>query len=90
MLQDLVEGRIDVALVWGPTAGFAIRHDELPLTARFLAGEANAPRLDYRIAMGVRANEPEWRRRINAAIGKNRVAIAAVLTEYGIPLIGDK
>ena len=85
MLQDLVDGKIDVALVWGPVAGYAIKQDHLPLTARFIEPEPGAPRLDYRIAMGVRAGEPEWRRRINQAIGRHGPEIAAVLAEYGVP-----
>ena len=90
MLQDLVDGQIDVALVWGPAAGYAIKQDHLPLTASFIEPEAGAPRLDYRIAMGVRANEPEWRRRINQAIGKHKTEIAAVLAEYGVPLLDEQ
>ncbi len=89
MLQDLVDGVIDVALVWGPPAGFAISREHLPLTATFIEPEPNAPRLDYRIAMGVRANEPEWRRRINQAIGKRRADIAAVLSDYGVPMLDE-
>lgn len=87
MLQDLVDNQIDVALVWGPPAGFAITRESLPLTAAFIQPEPDAPRLDYRIAMGVRANEPEWRRRINQAIERNRPKIAAVIAEYGVPLM---
>ena len=90
MLQDLVDGQIDVALIWGPTAGYAIKQDHLPLTAAFIEPEPGAPRLDYRIAMGVRAGEPEWRRRINQAIGKRKIEIAAVLTDFGVPLIDDQ
>ena len=85
MLQDLVDGKIDVALAWGPVAGYAIKRDHLPLTARFIEPEPGAPRLDYHIAMGVRAGEPEWRRRINQAIGRHGPEIAAVLAEYGVP-----
>ena len=59
MMHDLANGEIDVALVWGPLAGFSITRDKLPLTAAFIAPEPGAPRLDYRIAMGVRASEPE-------------------------------
>ncbi len=90
MLQDLVDGVIDVALVWGPPAGYAITREHLPLTAAFIEPEPNAPRLDYRIAMGVRANEPEWRRRINQAIGKRKAEISAVLADYGVPLLDDQ
>jgi ABC-type amino acid transport substrate-binding protein len=89
MLQDLADGKIDVALVWGPMAGWAITHDHMPLTAVFIAPEPDAPRLDYRIAMGVRANEPEWRRQVNRALGARQPEIAAVLKEYGVPLIED-
>lgn len=85
MLRDLADGKIDVALVWGPVAGYAIKHDHLPLTARFIEPEPGAPRLDYRIAMGVRAGEPEWRRRINQAIGRHGPEIAAILADYGVP-----
>jgi quinoprotein dehydrogenase-associated probable ABC transporter substrate-binding protein len=90
MLQDVVDGVIDVALVWGPTAGYAIKQERLPLTAAFIEPEPNAPRLDYRIAMGVRANEPEWRRRINQAIGKHKTEIAAVLADFGVPLMDEQ
>jgi len=33
----------------------------------------------------VRAGEPEWRRRINQAIGRHKPEIEAVLAEYGVP-----
>ena len=89
MLNDLAAGEIDVALVWGPIADYAITHDHLPLKAVFIEPEADAPRLDYRIAMGVRANEPEWRRRINQAISRHRKEIDAVLAEYGLETVDD-
>jgi len=89
MLDDLASGQIDVALVWGPIAGYAISHDHLPLTAVFIDPEPDAPRLDYRIAMGVRAGEPEWRRRINQAIGRHQKEIAAVLAAYGLETVED-
>ncbi len=90
MLQDLVDGKIDVALVWGPPAGYAIKAEHLPLTAAFIEPEPSASRLDYRIAMGVRTNEPEWRRRINQAIGRHKTEIAAVLTDFGVPMLDDQ
>ena len=90
MLQDLADGQIDVALVWGPVAGYAIHHDHLPLQAAFITPEPDAPRLDYRITMGVRANEPEWRRQINQAITRQQAKITEVLTAYGVPLLDEQ
>lgn len=89
MLQDLAEGKIDVALAWGPIAGYAIKHDGLPLRAVFIRPEPDAPRMDYRITMGVRTGEPEWRRRVNQALRRKQDAIAAVLAEYGVPVLDE-
>ena len=90
MLKDLADGVIDVALAWGPVAGYAIHHDGLPLHAAFITPEPDAPRLDYRIAMGVRANEPEWRRRINQAIRTQRAKIEQILDDYGVPQLDEQ
>ena len=40
--------------------------------------------------MGVRVGEPEWRRRINQAIGKHQAEIAAIIADYGVPLVTDQ
>ena len=37
--------------------------------------------------MGVRGQEPEWRRRINAVIRERGDEIDAILREYGVPLL---
>lgn len=87
MLQDLAAGELDVALVWGPIAGYQVHVQHLPLTMRILPSSPGATRMDYRITMGVRANEPQWRRRINAAIRDRQAEITAVLKEYGVPLL---
>lgn len=85
MLQDVLDGEVDAGLVWGPIVGYAIAHDHLPLRAEFLEAEPDGPRMDFRIAMGVRSGEPEWRRRVNQAIERVRPRIDAVLAEYGVP-----
>jgi quinoprotein dehydrogenase-associated probable ABC transporter substrate-binding protein len=90
LVQDVASGEVDVGLIWGPIAGYYIRHDSLPLQMTALRGEPGAARMDYRIAMGVRANEPEWRRRINAIILKRQRDITAVLREYGVPLLNEQ
>jgi quinoprotein dehydrogenase-associated probable ABC transporter substrate-binding protein len=90
LVKDVVSGEIDVGLIWGPIAGYYIKRDSLPLRMTALHGEADSARMDYRIAMGVRANEPEWRRRINAIILKRQSDFTAILREYGIPLLNEQ
>jgi quinoprotein dehydrogenase-associated probable ABC transporter substrate-binding protein len=90
MIQDVVNRTIDVGFLWGPIAGYYKKHDKLPLTLVPLKEEPGAARMKYHIAMGVRANEPEWRRRVNATILKQQLAITAILRDYGIPLLNEK
>jgi quinoprotein dehydrogenase-associated probable ABC transporter substrate-binding protein len=90
MVQDVVDGRIDVGFLWGPIAGYYRKHDGLPLTLVPIADEPGAPRMKYHIAMGVRANEPEWRRRINAVILQRQAEITTILRDYGVPLLNEQ
>ena len=90
MLQDLVDRKIDVALVWGPVVGYAIKREGLPLRAELLPNEPDMPRLDYSISVGVRAGEPEWRRRVGQAVQRRQAEIAAMLHDYGVPLLDEQ
>jgi quinoprotein dehydrogenase-associated probable ABC transporter substrate-binding protein len=90
MIKDVADGKIDVGLLWGPIAGYYVRRDKLPITFVPLKNEPGMPRMDYHIAMGVRPNEPEWRRQINAAIVKEHDAIVAVLKDFGMPLLDEQ
>src|SRR5258708_31130469 len=87
MVEDLVKGEIDLGLLWGPIAGYYIKRGGLKLKLAPIPNEPGAPRMDYHIAMGVRANEPEWRRQINAVIQKRQAQITAILRDYGVPLL---
>ena len=87
MLLDLVAGKIDVALVWGPIAGYYIQHDHLPLTATFLQQEPNGTPLAFNIAMGVRASDITWRRTLNRLIARHQQEITKLLLAYGVPLL---
>src|SRR5215470_3238846 len=90
MVHDVVDGTIDVGFLWGPIAAYYRKRDDLPLTLVPLKDEPGAARMDYHIAMGVRGNEPEWRRRINAAILKRQDEITAILRDYGVPLLNEQ
>ena len=87
MIEDLAKGEIDVALLWGPIAGYYAKNygDQLMVTP--LVKEAKDARMDFYITMGVRPNEIEWKRQIDKLIKDNRDKIVAILKDYGIPLL---
>lgn len=83
--QDLAEGKIDVAIVWGPVgAYFAKRVKALELRVLPLVSEEGV-RFDYEMAMGVRRGEDDWRAKVDSLIDENRAEIAAILDDYGVP-----
>jgi quinoprotein dehydrogenase-associated probable ABC transporter substrate-binding protein len=90
MVQDVADGTIDVGFLWGPIAGYYRKHDAIPLSLVPLKTEPDGPRMSYHIAMGVRANEPEWRRVINTVILKRQADITAILRDYGVPLLDER
>jgi hypothetical protein len=47
-------------------------------------------RMDFRIAMGVRHSDQDWKRKLNQLITENQPEINRILTEYGVPLLDDQ
>ena len=72
MMDDLDKGDIDVALMWGPLAGYYAAKAKTP-TARSRWSRRRAARgMVYRIAMGVRHSDQNWKRDLNKLISENR------------------
>jgi quinoprotein dehydrogenase-associated probable ABC transporter substrate-binding protein len=89
MMHDLTAGEIDVGILWGPMAGYYARQAGSPVTVVPLVKETGVPRLTYRIAMGVRPADQEWKRLLNRAIRDNQPAINKLLLGFGVPLLDD-
>lgn len=82
------KGDIDVALVWGPLAGYFAKHSPVPLRL-----EKVTPWLDgaqwpmtYDISMGIRRDEPELQSQVESILEKEAPAIQAILRDYGVPV----
>lgn len=88
MLRDLSAGVTDFALMWGPIAG-PMAKDFPDLVVTPLVEETASPRLFFRITMGVRAGEIEWKHQLNSLIRRNQTQINAILREAGVPLVDD-
>ena len=89
MIADLLADRLDIAILWGPIAGYAASQHEGTLIKIPLINEADRPPLAYRIALGMRPNEIEWKRVLNNVIQKRQADINRVLLSYGVPLLDD-
>ena len=89
MVNDINSGEIDVGVLWGPLAGYYASHAASPMKATLLLKEKGGPHLDYRIVMGVRPSDQNWKRQLNQLIGENQSAINKLLLDYGIPIVDE-
>jgi quinoprotein dehydrogenase-associated probable ABC transporter substrate-binding protein len=89
MMHDLATGDIDTGILWGPMAGYYARQANPPLTVVPLVKETTGPRLAYRISMGVRFADQDWKRLLNRTIQENQPAINKLLLSFGVPLLDD-
>jgi quinoprotein dehydrogenase-associated probable ABC transporter substrate-binding protein len=89
MIDDLTAGKIDAAILWGPLAGFYAMKTSPPLHVTPLVKETRGPRLVFRIGMGVRAADQNWKRLLNRLIQENQPAINKILLDFGVPLLDE-
>ena len=87
MVDDVAAGTIDLGVLWGPIAGYHAREHHPKLAIVPLVSRPGEVKMDYRITMGLRFNEPDWKHRINALIKKHQAAINDILFDYGVPLL---
>jgi quinoprotein dehydrogenase-associated probable ABC transporter substrate-binding protein len=89
MIKDLTSGEIDAGVLWGPMAGYYAKQASPPLHVTPLVKETTGPRLAYRIGMGVRPADQNWKRQLNRLIQENQPAINKILLDFGVPLLDD-
>ncbi len=87
MVEDVAAGVIDVGILWGPIAGYWATQQKVPLEVTPLTGEEKGLHLDFRLSMGLRRNEPNWKHDLNDFLAANGDAIQAILLDYGVPLL---
>ena len=89
MMQDIADGSIDAGVLWGPLAGHYAKQNGVPIAVVPLLKETNGPRMSYRIGMGVRYSDQEWKRELNRLIREKQPVIEALLASYGVPLLDE-
>ena len=88
LIDDLVKGDIDVAIVWGPIAGYFAKQAAIPLEVvaipeyedKNVKGKEN-----WNISIGVRNKEKARAEELNKAITRRQADIDKILDEYGVP-----
>lgn len=89
IVDDLVKGDIDIAILWGPIAGYYAKHkypDQLVVVpAPEYEQENPHGKEQWNISVGVRKKDKERIAIINDVLERNKVQIEQILDDYGIP-----
>jgi mxaJ protein len=90
LIKAVEKGDIDVALVWGPIAGYFARFSPVPLVVSPIEGDASNPNLplSFEIAAGVRKEDDMLKQQLDSELQRRRTEIQHLLVSYGIPQLG--
>ena len=90
LVNAVARGDIDVAIAWGPMAGYFAQRAATPLEVVPVDQPADATwPMQFSIALAVRRNDRELRQRLDAILQQKQPQIDALLRQYGVPLLAD-
>jgi mxaJ protein len=89
IIDAVAAGDVDVAVAWGPLAGYFARRAAVPLHLEPVSPQIDLPFLPFvfDIAIGVRRGDDALRDRLSAILERRHRAIAALLRRYGVPQV---
>jgi mxaJ protein len=102
MIDDLVAGKIDVAIIWGPLGGYYAKKAKEPLVVVPLPAfksernsfDTQKGQAEFNISLAVRKKDKDRMEMVQGALDRNQSKILKILDDYGIPhvpvVLGDK
>jgi mxaJ protein len=89
IVDAVARGDVDVAVVWGPLAGYFATREPVPLRIVPVSPQIDLPFLPFvfDISMGVRREDRALRDEIDGILVRRRSAVDSILTQYGVPRV---
>jgi mxaJ protein len=89
IIDAVANGDIDVAVAWGPLAGYFAQKEPVPLDITPVSPQIDLPFLPFvfDISMGVRRGDTALRERLNTVITRRKADIDRILEQYGVPRV---
>jgi len=89
IVDAVANGRVDIAVVWGPLAGYFAKRSPVTLDVVPVAPRIDLPYLPFvfDVAMGVRRGDSTFRAQLDEIIVRRRSAIDSILDTYAVPRV---
>lgn len=90
IIAAVAEGEIDLAIAWGPQAGFFLKRQSVPLKMSNVTPEQDvqgsvAMPFSFSICIAIRRPEAALRDRINTVLAQRRNDIDQILDQFSVP-----
>jgi mxaJ protein len=88
IINAVAKKDVDLAIVWGPQAGYFVKKSPVPLVLTPLAAEVDSATgypMSYNIGMAVRRRDREFRDSLQTLLDRKHPEILAILKQYGVP-----
>lgn len=87
IVDEVAQGKIDLAVVWGPLAGYFAKRERIALSLTPVSPQIDRPFLPfvYDISMGVRRGDQPLRDALEQIIERRHTEIEKILDDYGVP-----
>jgi mxaJ protein len=87
VVEAVANGEVDLAVVWGPLAGYFATKQPVPLAVVPVSPAVEPPGLPFAfdISVGVKKGDKQLRDELNDILARRRSDISRILDEYGVP-----
>lgn len=88
LIDAVARGDVDVAIAWGPLAGYFAQRADPPLRVTPVrpAPDTGAAPLVFDIALAVRRGDSALHDSVEAVLQRRRADVAQLLADYGVPI----
>jgi quinoprotein dehydrogenase-associated probable ABC transporter substrate-binding protein len=90
IVEAVSKGEVDVAVVWGPLAGYFAKRQRVPLEVVPVSPQIDLPFLPFvfDISIGVRRGDNEFKEQLEEILSRKSLEIESILDEYNVPRVG--
>jgi mxaJ protein len=88
IIDAVVSGEVDIAVVWGPLAGYFAKQSKVPLELVPVTPASDGPLgFVFDVSLGVKKNDTELRDQLNDFVIRHREEIDRILDSYNVPRV---
>jgi quinoprotein dehydrogenase-associated probable ABC transporter substrate-binding protein len=89
-VQQVIDGSLDIAAIWGPMAGYYKTMKHAPLVIKPVNLMEDEIPLEFNMTLAVPRGRPDIKSSVESALAAHKDEIHQILADYGVPLVQCK